>query len=266
MQGVEVYLRNYWTNILSIFSALGLGLVGVLKSISQGDWEWKSYYGIIFTLSVIGSLAGQLFQLLDSPGKRSLQIEYERLVASSTERKESDLIIIKNELMLLSEILGFGSEERISLYTHQSQKFVMISRYSKNPEYDKKGRGIQDENQGVIGRAWREGSAFVCDLPASNGSDDFEYLRITEMNWSIDRSVARKFSMKSRTLGAYSIENTQGIRAFVLVFESMDPLGFLPEDLDDLMRNSREMERISLLLDHLRNVTPELDIPLNEGM
>ncbi|MEA5452044.1 hypothetical protein VB780_25950 [Leptolyngbya sp. CCNP1308] len=263
---VWLYIRNYWTNVLSIFSALGLGSVSVLESWDQGTWVWGSPYGIIFIVSALGSLFGQGVQLLDSPGKRSLQLEFERAVSSLAERRESDLVILKNELMLLSEMLEFGSEERISLYAHQNQKFVMISRYSKNPEYDKRGRGIQNEDQGIIGKAWRDGQAFVYDLPECNGNDDFEYLRVMEINWGIDRSIARKFSMKSRTFGAYSIENTQGIRSFVLVFESMDPVGFLQEDLDNLMQDSKERRRISLLLDHLKNVTPELDIPLNEGM
>lgn len=236
-----------------------------MKDMDQGSWNWRSTYGYIFVFSILGSLVGQMVQLLDSPGKRSLQIEFKKAVAALSEREESDLAIIKDELRIIFNILSFNSSERISLYIHQNQSFVMIGRYSSNPDYDKRGRGIHEEDQGVIGRAWREGEAYVNDLPACDGVDDFNYLRDTEMIWRIDRSVAQKFVMKSRTIGAYAISDIAGRRAFVLVFESMQENGFSFQRITDLMVSSRENERISLLLDKLRNVTPVLNIASSEG-
>lgn len=263
------YLRNYWPNLLTIFSTLGLTASSVLQSIEKGEWQWNSEtrYAFILIVSLSLSLVGQLIQLLQSPAKRSLESELNKAIETINSIKSSDFIIIRNELIILSEILGFGSSERISIYGHNSENsnFVMICRFSKNPDYDKKGRGIHPDDKGVMGAAWREGKAFVDDLPKCNGNDDFDYLRETEINWGIDRHIAQKFSMKSRTFGSYSIEDKSGKKAFVIVFESMNPHGFTMENLDDIMSKSKERRRFSLLLDQLKNVTPNPNSATKEG-
>ena len=232
-----------------------------------GEWEWnsKTHYAIVLIVSLIGFLVGETVQFIQSPGKRSLKIELQNALETLNERKDSGLAIIENELSVLSEILNFTSSERISLYVHDGQNFVMIGRYSKNPDFAKKGRGIQPENEGVMGMAWREGKAFVDDLPGCDGNDDFEYLRRTELDWRIDRSIARKFVMKSRTLGAYAIDDNSGKKVSVIIFESMNAQGFQLQELDDLMLNSKEKKRISLLLDELKNVIPEPTIASEGG-
>jgi hypothetical protein len=59
--------------------------------------------------------------------------------------------LLSNQLSVLSnDTLGFGDTERISVYKHDGSAFVMIGRYSKHPEYVKKGRAIYPDNEGAM--------------------------------------------------------------------------------------------------------------------
>ena len=64
---------------------------------------------------------------------------------------------LEDELCKVSKELELDSQYRISVYTHTSDRFFSIGRYSENPSFKKFGRiAIRDKNE-LIFKAWERG-------------------------------------------------------------------------------------------------------------
>jgi hypothetical protein len=122
---------------------------------------------------------------------------------------------------LANDILHLDDTERITVYKHTGSAFVILGRYSKNPEFAKRGRrGIYPDDEGCIGEAWRNGASFVDDLPDPSTEQD-AYTRRLEGDWKIPPATSRGFRMKSRCLAGLALEDPKGTRrTAVIVFES----------------------------------------------
>lgn len=261
-----LFLGDYWGNLLSIGGSAGLAVAGILPKIEKGEWIWFSTtgYGALFVLGVTAVVVGQFFQAISTPGNKSLKEELQKAIEALNKRTKGYLEVINNELLVLFEISNFRETERISLYNHDGTTLIMVGRYSSNPNLKKKGRGFHNENEGVIGRAWANGKAFVDDLPESSNNDDYVYVRECVITWGMKREEAVNLSMKSRTIAAFSINDSQNNRSAVIVFESTNPQGFDEQYIETLMRNG-ESRRISLLLEKLQSITPNPSTALQEG-
>lgn len=263
--GFSLFLQNYWSHALAIAGSTLLAVVGVIQAIEDKTWEWKSAVAISFCVGLLGSVVGQISQLVTAPGVASLQIELNKTLGTLNQRRESDLKVIKNELLVLSKVLEFSPSERVSLYMHIDSTLIMIGRYSSNPVFDAKGRGFHSQDEGIVGIAWRNGQAFVDNLPESVGDDDFEYCRECELKYGFRRDTAHKLRMKSRTLGAYSIENSDGINTAIIVFESANAKAFTDATIRNVLYNGGEIKRISFLLEQAENIIPNPELASRAG-
>ena len=63
------------------------------------------------------------------------------------------------KLAHIAKTLGFGDQERVSIYkySHEHGVFYMLGRYSEGPDFVRRGRGVYPDNEGCIGRAWQGG-------------------------------------------------------------------------------------------------------------
>ena len=134
----------------------------------------------------------------------------------------------------------------------------MIGRYATVQKLKGKGRGIIKESEGVVGAAWssNDDEAFVDDLPEIlDDDDDYDYVRSCVRDWKMDREEVRHLTMKSRTLGAFAIRDSDGVKVAVMVFESLNPQAFTKQLIISFLE-SGEKKRISLLLKGISSSTP----------
>ena len=256
-------LVDYWANIVSITGSLFLAFAGMMPSINQKFWFWIFYTdtGKVFSVGIVAAVIGETVKVISEPGKASLKREVEQLVQISNQNNENYGEIIRHELIILSEILGFGSRERISLYYDGGSTLLMLSRYSENRVFNEKGRGYHNKNQGIMGRAWEQNTHyFIDDLPACvkrNGRQDcYDYVKACELDWGMNRDEAFKLKMKSRTISAFTIRNSQQNGIAVIVFESMKEKAFEKQEIEDIMQNGKEEKRIAILLEKLKTYIP----------
>jgi hypothetical protein len=162
------------------------------------------------------------------------------------------------------DVLGYGDTERISVYRHRGGAFQMIGRYSDNPVYRRRGeRAIYPDDEGVIGRAWREESA-TANLPDPDAEPDL-YYEVLENEWNIDRATAEKFTMKSRSYVAKALYEPKGVdRVAIVVVESTEA-GIL--DTDGVLRalETTEGKRIYQFLERKQSLEPDPRYAREEG-
>jgi len=140
----------------------------------------------------------------------------------------------------------------------------MLGRYSKRPEFKRRGRSIYSDKEGCIADAWNKGSALIENLPCPETAEQ-AYLDQHKNVWKIDKGIAKKFSMKSRSYFAVAIEDDGGNRIAVIVFESIIPSGALDDGLILSELNSYEGKRIKRFLERMRNLEPSPTYAQQEG-
>lgn len=227
------FLSEFWPQAVLALGSIGFASVGLILS-GQADgfgWLFTSFGGLVFVVSAIFVVAGNVELWRRRPKIKELEqqvAEYTELVDWAQEAYKQQFRI---ELAsILGESLGYGDTERISVYKHGDGSFQLLGRYSENPDYDRAGtRSFYPDDQGVVGRAWREGFASEMGLPDPEEAPDLYYERLEE-EWSIDRITARSFTMQSRQLVGSAIYEPRGIeRVAVIVVESTS-VGIIKEE------------------------------------
>lgn len=105
-------------------------------------------------------------------------------------------------LELVFKELSFNKADRISLYTHRNDRFVIAARHAKIKSLRTKGRDSYPENEGYIGKAWNdiknnEDYFFKCDLPDFK-ADEKEYIKKVASETSLSEDKIKAISMHSR--------------------------------------------------------------------
>lgn len=115
----------------------------------------------------------------------------------------------------------------------------MLGRFSKDPEYTKRGRGRYPKNQGAIQKAWRSGKESITNLPDPK-THESKYLQALLDDWGIPKGIARKLRMKSRSYYAKAIDDNTGKRVAVIVYESTKPDRINGDQIEEIITNNCE--------------------------
>jgi len=161
--------------------------MGALLGIKDWSSPWTlRVLWILFILFVAAALVGAGVTLWRTRGWRSLEDELEALRGTLGEIQQIYTELFEGQLAIFSSRrLGFGHSEGISVYRHEEEAFAIVGRFSANPEFSKKPGRVYPHNEGVIGKAWREGNAEVDDLP-DPATQKEEYLRRQQEDWRIE--------------------------------------------------------------------------------
>lgn len=150
-----------------------------MKKFFNELWNWiKNFYSYFLIAS--GTIGFASLKLIDAKKYLLIVLILSSLIYSfgiyvkfkrekRIENLQKENIELKNKIeeldyfklfedflfILASHTLNFGDKERISVYKHEGDVFLMLGRYSKNPNYNKRGRGIYPENQGCIWKGRR---------------------------------------------------------------------------------------------------------------
>ena len=171
--------------------------------------------------------------------------------------------LLEAHLVPLAQELNFGDTDRISVYKHDGHRFLELGRYSKNPDFHKTGRGVYPDNEGCLGRAWREGWAYVADLPDPK-TEFNEYCHRQAVEYNISQLAVRGLTMRSLTYAALAIDSLRGdVRVAVIVCESTKPEDF---SRDEVSRGFLTAGKgIVYFLEYMRPLEPSLDYANEEG-
>lgn len=174
--------------------------------------------------------------------------------------------IWKNILSIWAGELDFTASERISVYKHSGSAFLMLGRYSLNPNFAKRGRATYPANQGCIGEAWRsaDGSCISNRLPDPTKNLQ-DYQRAQEQAWNIPRDVTRDLSMKPRVIAAFCVLDATGTqRQAIVVFESTKVRTLNEATLRQYLEQ-RGASQVVLMMDALKFQEPSLELAKKEG-
>lgn len=238
-----LWIKDYWAQSLAVIGSIGAAAGGTWLGIdfaspeAKGHW-FSSVPGVIFITSLILTFVGSIATARNADRISRIQLENRRLAAAlegaredkraAVEQAQQETYMMGRDYYALLDIqlailanhtLGFGDTERVSVYRHDDGKFALLCRYSKNPIYQRRGRPFYPDNEGCIGKAWREGEDYIDDLPdPEHSSRDYE--ERLRRDWNIPAETTRNFKMKSRSYAALAIENHRDERVGVMVFES----------------------------------------------
>lgn len=133
---------------------------------------------------------------------------------------------------LLNDIRADSSDTRVSAYSVEDDRFVLLTRHSPNPTFDKRGRDTYPLEQGVIGQAWARSSAHrVYDV---ENRDEWEEVLVNSGEFTPDEASA--LTMFSRNILAIRIDHGPAEKVGMLVIESQRADAFKESDTDRVRR------------------------------
>lgn len=259
------WLADFWkilfgTIIITFFTVLGL-IFTVSSSSIYVTYKW--IIGIIILL-----LAGfYVFIQYRLYKERGIISEYKKLstdLAEKIEKQETENYIFWKDIFhQISIALDFNDTDRISLYKHQEDKFIMLGRHSISPKYDKKGRMSYDAQEGCINKAWLHAECFCNNLPSFEDYPE-EYNKICKESYNMSDESLKKIKMKSRTIYAKAICDKIGQkRTAIVVFESINPNAFQKDSINSIF--SKYERIICLAIERFKQYEPNPLLAKKEG-
>ncbi|MBG0504435.1 hypothetical protein GBO30_04140 [Elizabethkingia anophelis] len=185
------------------------------------DKNWDDINPLLIALAILLGLIGIGLNIKQKEKQESLEsLNTEK---QNLEKKLSN--VEKEYYKVCSDTIKFMFEDffansdgngRVSIYKHQNDKFILLGRYSKNPQYNKRGREIYLDNEGFISKGWQIGEFIIHNAPkwVGNGRD---YKTFMKHNCSISEEILKKINMKSCSFFVTRIENE----------DARDPLGVI---------------------------------------
>lgn len=259
------FLNDYWPEILTPVIGLLSVLSGFLFEIQKNQFGWI-FAGLVVPLQIVLSVyvikrQKSSSKLEEEVGDKSNRIQkLERDLFEIMSQFES---LRHTEIRVLSERLNFTEKHRISIYKKEGDVFVMLERYSKNPELNKKGRGIYPSNEGFISKGYTEGTFFINNLPDPEKEHESYFQKITT-ECTIEKETLAKLRMKSKSYYVKALEDEYGDnRIAVIVFESINKNDLSKSDIDYCLDD--EKVRILKLLRFSERFQPHLNTLRNEG-
>lgn len=222
------WLDDHWPPLVALLGTVGAAVGGVILglggfSVERPEDLLKVPWGL-FIVGVLTQIVGTVAGWSRSETLSKVKEERDDLKREVGQAAAEFFLQLDKELSVFAnDVLELTDTERVSVYVHHGTAFSMLGRYSRNPNFNRRGRSIYPDNQGCIGHAWAHGRAFVGDLPDYEADPDTYVARLGE-DWGIPSEVATNFNMKSRAVAAFAIEDTTEApvhRFAVLVVESV---------------------------------------------
>lgn len=163
--------------------------------------------------------------------------------------------LFNDQLVFMSKSLGFTANERISVYRHEINKFIIIGRYSINQKHNIIRVTQYPDDQGFISKAWLSelGDLYIHGLPpyAVGQKAKNPYYESIKKQCNIDAGRLEQMRMKSRN---YYLKTLNDIgdtkRLAIIVFESIDENKLVKDKINTLIAS--EAQRITSFITKMR--------------
>lgn len=245
------------STIGSLILAFSGALTPSLENLLQYHrWQTLVVYGGA-TLAVLGacSLARASTKVEMLLSQNSQLRDLVKSLGTDIEEKWRHILIqIANECKL-------DNAGRISIYRHEGSNFIMLARFSTDPDKRKTGRGFYPSDQGCIGDAYRHGESVAMSIPDPATQ---AYFQTHAQSWKVPVHVASAFKMKSRSIVAIAVEEKDTYeRPLVLVYESVNEKAFALRRLRAITENYNDT--LCQLYVTLKPLLPSLRYARQEG-
>lgn len=145
-------MRGDLGKYLAPFSTFIIAIWGAVRP--DDEW-WLGWSGLFFFGSLLLGIAAMLLQRW-KPTYGMLKEDLEHVRRVNEQRGEAVEQTLQTLLQILATHCGADQQsDRVSAYYFYENEFVMIARYSRNPEFSVAGRIKYAIDSGVIGEAWR---------------------------------------------------------------------------------------------------------------
>jgi len=261
-------LTKYGPNVLNTLGNLALTVLGAIVFVPALGITISNGILILVGFALISFIGNVL--VWSSSNKKDKELEknaadlYSLKCELAEKKKELDgykimsYDIVNNYLAnLANDIFKLTDSDRISLFKVDSDRFIRIGRYSKNPDYKTKGRSDYPIDEGTIAQAWQKGEFFLDDIPDPNKKPR-SWMRVQKKVLHVSPGVAQNLCMKCRCTYALAIEDpNRKNRIAVLSIESVKPKAINPDNIKRILDGS-EYARLSELIFRIKDIVPDL--------
>ncbi len=135
--------------------------------------------------------------------------------------KKEYYALCSNNIKSMFEDFFTTGEDRISIYRHEGNHFILLGRYSQSPQFNKRSTKPYSDDEGLIGRGWNEGEVFENNIRPWKGSGR-DYNSDIKRICTISDDRLRSISMKSTAfyIRTLSDDDTAEDPDGIIVFES----------------------------------------------
>lgn len=254
------YITTFLSEFLTVIGAIGMSLIGIMATSTKKfvfDYTWEDswvflliLFGIIMFVSIVVSTKRNLHN-------RTVSAEIkknEELKKSINIYKDEYYKLCSNNILSMFKIFFASHNERISIYKFNDNHFILLGRYSKNQNFNKKTTYQYSAEEGLIGKGWNDGEVIVNGAPKWSKNNKSDYNNFMKQICNIKDKRLNNLTMKSQSLYILTLhdnstaEDPDGI----IVFESMNPIKVNKMECDDLIIE-REKE-LFLLLKNMKNL------------
>ena len=242
-------------------------------------WKQYAYHGRIYFLIVVFLVViiQIVLEIYLFKGNSRTRNELSRV-----KRQNSDLLkevaemhilkdnvdsVIKLYLGAMSKTLKLSVNERISLYVldPSGQSFLISARDSENPDLRIYKRDTFAVNEGIIGLARANGSAYVANLPSYKKAPKNYINACKEKFDGMSAARIKALSMKAQFYYAYRFSSYDH-RDFnsIVVVESMNPTFKAEEELTNVFAPNNEF--VYMLVRDFGKYMPKIDLAKKENL
>lgn len=255
----------------TLTSTILLTLCGIFYSsdlILIGDITWKKGGAYVLIVALAVFIYGFILENFETEDVKKI-IEKANLIEqnSLTLEKEKNKLLkriesIENDYYrLCSNIIrnSFArsffeftdNNGRISIYKHENDQFILLGRYSNNPNYNDKGRGSYSSQEGFISLGWKRKEFKIHGIP-EYVNKGIEYISHIKGHCEIPPRTITRMRMKSRSYYVFRFDNEDSRKPLgIIVFEKLGS-----EAIDENLINDREeiLDIITSLLKGMKNI------------
>ena len=266
--GGGTILGAAWLSVLAVQAIPDAHAAAIARHTLLGSVPAIILYSSVFAI-IIGGVAGMIrtpqIAILEQENaelKRQCKEKDDKIENVSQIGETSYSSVFEDSLqLLLNFVLKLTEDERVSLYKHDGTQFIQIARYSKNPEYCKKGRSVYPEDQGCIAEAWRSGESY---LQVSDPRSQWDAYLAEHLKKKIGEQTVQHFTMPSRFYAAFAItEPSNGHKIAVIVFESVRLDIIRKDKLKQIMKT--EGRRLAGLMELMKHHEPSPSLAKKSG-
>ncbi len=266
----------------TILSAIGFSYIGIPSNLQETIrhsiplmirehmlmlFTTEQWLIVLLTVTIIcviwGGVGGNITVWLIKKKHKEVVDDYELLKQDSDSKSINCYKLFSNYLYSYYERFGLTTNERVSLYKLDMDRFSCIGRHSDNEIFKAKPSRLYPNNEGCIATAWQVGKVQDAAAP------DPEYSLENWVNYNVNKfnfseNVLMNIKMKSRSFYGFRLRNTQNETIAVLMFESIDSDGLKFGKLDRFF-NEHEKKNITHLVKSLEKHIPSLEMARQEG-
>jgi hypothetical protein len=251
---------------ITVFFLIALSVIDISN---VDDWKYKEYQvgKYFYYICVVIAILTGLMSLETKRKIKELEDENQKMseegnnlsnkiiqLENDIEELNSDFISLFNtQIAVIFYKLSFGANERISIYKHENDKFIILGRYSSNPVYTKIREKIYPDNEGFIQLAWENesGEHYIDNIPEPKNGNIKDYLNVICSSCSINKERVKSMRMRSRNYYSKSLNDITGMkRNAIIVIESTDIQKLNREKISEIL--GEQEKNLTIFMDKMK--------------